>query len=144
MLHVRFPLVILIVTITFCSVMISPAWSQSTPPDIQVAAAVATILYFPFKATFALGDGIVGGLAHVISGFNGPTANVFGSPASMAPTLLRRSTWVVIMRYVLGALQTKVRECQPLRLRYISAWSEEMRRMASYREEHNYTRLVRA
>jgi hypothetical protein len=34
------------------------------------AAAVSTILYFPFKAAFAIGGGLVGGLAYVFSGGN--------------------------------------------------------------------------
>jgi len=34
------------------------------------ASAVATILYFPFKAAFAIGGGIVGGLAYAFSGGN--------------------------------------------------------------------------
>ncbi len=82
MLHVKFPIVVLIMIITFSSVMISSAWSQSTPPDIQVAAAVATILYFPFKAAFALGGGIVGGLAYVVSGFNEPMAKSIWIPST--------------------------------------------------------------
>ena len=45
------------------------------------ASAVATILYFPFKAAFALGGGIVGGLAYVFSGFNETTANSIWIPS---------------------------------------------------------------
>ena len=37
---------------------------------MQAAAAVSTILYFPFKAAFAIGGGIVGGLAYAFSGGN--------------------------------------------------------------------------
>ncbi len=69
-----------------------PAWSQdSAPPPavsssedtsqgtasgagMQAASAVATILYFPFKAAFAIGGGIVGGLAYVFSGGSDTTA----------------------------------------------------------------------
>lgn len=64
----RFPLVVFIVVIAYCSVLVPLAWSQA-PPGIQLTAAAATILYFPFKAAFALGGGIVGGLAYVFSGF---------------------------------------------------------------------------
>ena len=37
---------------------------------MQAASAVSTILYFPFKAAFAIGGGIVGGLAYAFSGGN--------------------------------------------------------------------------
>jgi len=57
------------------------AWSQENAParteggdassaGMGAAAAVATILYFPFKAAFAIGGGIVGGLAYAFSGGN--------------------------------------------------------------------------
>ncbi len=45
------------------------------------ASAVATILYFPFKGAFALGGGIVGGLAYVFSGFNEQTAKSIWVPS---------------------------------------------------------------
>ncbi len=76
----RFPLVILIVALTCCSVLVPPAWSQA-PPDVQLTAGVATILYFPFKAAFALGGGLVGGLAYVFSGFCETTANRIWIPS---------------------------------------------------------------
>jgi hypothetical protein len=41
---------------------------------MQAAAAVSTILYFPFKAVFAIGGGIVGGLAYIFSGGSEQTA----------------------------------------------------------------------
>src|SRR5688572_12800140 len=57
------------------------AWSQenaaarteggdASSAGMGAAAAVATILYFPFKAAFAIGGGIVGGLAYAFSGGN--------------------------------------------------------------------------
>ena len=76
----RFPLVVLIVVIIYCSVLIPPAWGQP-PPDIQLTAAAATILYFPFKAALALGGGIVGGLAYVLSGFCETTAKRIWIPS---------------------------------------------------------------
>jgi hypothetical protein len=42
---------------------------------MQAAAAVSTILYLPFKAAFAIGGGIVGGLAYVFSGGNEQAAS---------------------------------------------------------------------
>jgi len=45
------------------------------------AAAAATILYFPFKAAFAIGGGIVGGLAYLFSGLNEPTAKSIWIPS---------------------------------------------------------------
>jgi len=82
--HVRLAIVILVVVMTYCSMLVAPAWSQSSSADAQqgtatgagmgAASAAATILYFPFKAAFALGGGIVGGLAYVFSGFSEQTA----------------------------------------------------------------------
>ncbi|MDK2742912.1 MAG: hypothetical protein NDI90_08345 [Nitrospira sp. BO4] len=82
-----FSLVLLIVVLTCCSVLVPPAWSQG-PPDIQLTAAAATILYFPFKATFALGGGIVGGLAYVLSGFCETTANSIWIPTMYGTYIL--------------------------------------------------------
>lgn len=78
--HMRLPLVILIMVITCCSVLAPPVWSQA-PPDIQLTAAAATILYFPFKAAVALGGGLVGGAAFVLSGFCETTANKIWVPS---------------------------------------------------------------
>lgn len=66
---------------------VGPAWGQDGQPvpapmssnseggsassaGMQAAAAFSTILYLPFKAAFAIGGGIVGGLAYVFSGGN--------------------------------------------------------------------------
>ena len=81
-----FKLVAAFLLLALCIVTIVPsAWSQeSAPPPstgnteggtassagMQAAAAVSTILYFPFKAAFAIGGGIVGGLAYAFSGGN--------------------------------------------------------------------------
>lgn len=81
---------VLIVIITYCSMLVLPAWSHSSSADTSssdtqqqetpsgagmgAASAVATILYFPFKAAFAIAGGLVGGLAYVYSGFSEPTA----------------------------------------------------------------------
>ncbi|MGE0644887.1 MAG: hypothetical protein AB7P24_14555 [Nitrospira sp.] len=76
-------MVVLVVVMTYCSMLVAPAWSQSSTDQQQgtatgagmgAASAAATILYFPFKAAFALGGGIVGGLAYVFSGFSEQTA----------------------------------------------------------------------
>lgn len=45
------------------------------------ASAAATILYFPFKAAFAIGGGLVGGLAYVFSGFSEQTAKNIWVPS---------------------------------------------------------------
>ena len=116
----RFPLVVLIVVITYCSVVVPSAWSQSSPPDLQLATAAATILYFPFKAAFALGVESSVDLPMCFLDSVRPRRKVFGSPACMGPTLLRRSISVLIVRYVLWALQPKVRGCQPPRRRQIT------------------------
>jgi hypothetical protein len=98
-LHVKLPIVILIVVITYCSMLlVTPAWSQSSPPDTQqgtasgagmgAASAAATILYFPFKAAFAIGGGIVGGLAYVFSGFSESTAKSIWVPSMYGTYLI--------------------------------------------------------
>ncbi len=81
----------LFVVCTYCSILVAPAWSQSSSTDTQqgtahgagmgAAAAAATILYFPFKAAFAIGGGIVGGLGYVFSGFNETTAKRIWIPS---------------------------------------------------------------
>jgi hypothetical protein len=48
---------------------------------MQAASAVATILYFPLKAAFAIGGGIVGGLAYVFSGGSEQTAKGIWVPS---------------------------------------------------------------
>jgi hypothetical protein len=81
-----FKLVLTFLLLALCTFTIAPtAWSQEstgsassanteggTPSSagMQAAAAVSTILYFPVKAAFAIGGGIVGGLAYAFSGGN--------------------------------------------------------------------------
>jgi hypothetical protein len=85
------PLVALIVLTTFCPLVIAPAWSQQSSTDtsqgtasgvgMQVTSAVATILYVPLKIAFAIGGGIVGGLAYAFSGGNENTAKSIWIPS---------------------------------------------------------------
>lgn len=85
------PLIALVVLMTFVSLVATPAWSQSSSADtqqgtpsgagMQAGAAVSTILYFPFKAAFAIGGGIVGGLAYLFSGLNEQTAKSIWVPS---------------------------------------------------------------
>jgi len=81
-----FKLVAAFLLLALCIVtMVPAAWCQENSPSsstgnteggtassagMQAAAAVSTILYFPFKAAFAIGGGIVGGLAYAFSGGN--------------------------------------------------------------------------
>ena len=81
-----FKLVAISMLLALCTMIMAPsAWSQQgtatssdqpteggTPSSagMQAAAAVSTILYFPFKAAFAICGGIVGGLAYAFSGGN--------------------------------------------------------------------------
>ena len=88
---VRLPMVIVLVVIAYGSMLVAPAWSQSTSTDslqgtasgagMGAASAAATILYFPFKAAFAIGGGVVGGLAYVFSGFSESTAKSIWVPS---------------------------------------------------------------
>lgn len=85
------PLIALVVLMTFTSLVAAPAWSQTSTADtqqgtpsgagMQAGAAVSTILYFPFKAAFAIGGGIVGGLAYLFSGLNEQTAKSIWVPS---------------------------------------------------------------
>ncbi|HJT22884.1 MAG TPA: hypothetical protein VJ746_20595 [Nitrospira sp.] len=73
----------MVLMLTFFTLTVAPdAWSQeaasansseggsASSAGMQAAAAVSSILYFPFKAVFAIGGGIVGGLAYAFSGGN--------------------------------------------------------------------------
>lgn len=101
----KLPIVILIVGMTYCSMLVSPAWSQSSSPDtlqgtaegagMGAASAAATILYFPFKAAFALGGGIVGGLAYLFSGLNETTAKSIWIPSVYG-------TYVITPEHLIG------------------------------------------
>jgi hypothetical protein len=82
----RFKLVTAFLLLALCIItMVPTAWSQDNAPPpstgnteggtasnagMQAAAAVSTILYFPLKVAFAIGGGIVGGLAYAFSGGN--------------------------------------------------------------------------
>ena len=79
-------LVAVVLLLTLCTItMVPSAWSQDStaPPSstsaeggsassagMQAAAGVSTLLYLPLKLAFAIGGGVVGGLAYVFSGGN--------------------------------------------------------------------------
>ncbi|MEK7235642.1 MAG: hypothetical protein AAB242_03415 [Nitrospirota bacterium] len=81
-----FKLVAVSLLLALCTVTIVPsAWSQeSVAPQssegteggsassagMQAAAGVSTLLYLPLKLAFAIGGGVVGGLAYAFSGGN--------------------------------------------------------------------------
>ena len=75
----RLLFVTLAVIVAFFSMVTAPAWSQPSSSDeqeatasgagMQAASVVSTIVYFPFKAVYALGGGIVGGFAYLLTGF---------------------------------------------------------------------------
>ncbi len=85
-----FKLVAVSLLLALCTVtMVPSAWSQENvaPPSsasteggsassagMQAAAGFSTLLYLPFKAAFAIGGGIVGGLTYVFSGFDESSA----------------------------------------------------------------------
>ena len=87
----RLPLMTLVVFVAFFSMISAPAWSQPSSSDkqegtasgagMQAASSVATLLYFPVKGAFALGGGIVGGLAYLFSGFNEQAAKNIWVPS---------------------------------------------------------------
>ena len=81
-----FKLVAVFLLLALCTItMVPSAWSQQSavPPSsesleggsassagMQVAAGFSTLLYLPLKVAFAIGGGIVGGLAYAFSGGN--------------------------------------------------------------------------
>ena len=92
----RLAIVVLIIVLTYCSMLVPPAWSHSSsadtsPADTQqgtasgagmgAASAAATILYLPFKTAFAIAGVLVGGLAYVFSGLSEPTAKSIWVPS---------------------------------------------------------------
>jgi len=87
----RLPLVTWFMAALFFSIVTTPAWSQVSASDqqqgtasgagMQVASAVSTILYFPFKGAFAIGGAIVGGLAYAFSGGSEQTAKSIWIPS---------------------------------------------------------------
>ena len=87
----RFSVIAIAVVLAFSAVMVTPAWSQSADTDtrqgtpagigMQLAAFSATIPYFVGKGAFAVGGGIIGGLAYVFSGLNLETAKSIWVPS---------------------------------------------------------------
>ena len=85
-----FKLMAAFLVLALCTITMAPlVWSQETTGSpssagteggdtssvgMQVAAGFSTLLYFPLKAAFAIGGGIVGGLAYAFSGGSEHTA----------------------------------------------------------------------
>ena len=81
-----FRLVAITLVVALCTIFTVPAaWSQEPLPPASsegmeggsassagmgAAAGLSTLLYLPLKAAFAIGGGIVGGLAYAFSGGN--------------------------------------------------------------------------
>ena len=81
-----FKLVAVYLLLALCTItMVPSAWSQESaaPPSSEsteggtpagagmlAAAGFSTLLYFPLKAVFAIGGGIVGGLTYLFSGLD--------------------------------------------------------------------------
>ncbi len=79
-------LIAVTVVLALCMVSLTPsAWSQEAAPQpasdsaeggnassagMGAAAGLSTLVYLPLKAAFAIGGGIVGGLAYAFSGGN--------------------------------------------------------------------------
>ena len=81
---VFFRLVAIGLVVALCTVPSVPAWSEEPLPaassdteggsassaSMGAAAGLSTLLYLPLKAAFAIGGGVVGGLAYAFSGGN--------------------------------------------------------------------------
>jgi len=78
-----FRAVAIVLVLALSTLTVAPqAWSQdagstsnseggsASSAGMGVAAGLSSLLYFPLKAVFAIGGGIVGGLTYLFSGFN--------------------------------------------------------------------------
>jgi hypothetical protein len=76
----------------------APAWSQPSSSEkqegtasgagMQAASVVSTIVYFPFKAVYALGGAIVGGFAYILTGFQEQPARDIWVPSMYGTYLI--------------------------------------------------------
>jgi hypothetical protein len=55
--------------------------SQSSEAGLGVASGLLTIVYLPFKLAYAIGGGIVGGFAYVLTGANMEAAKTVWEPS---------------------------------------------------------------
>jgi hypothetical protein len=60
---------------------VSPQDASASGVGIQAGSALATIVYFPLKLAFAIGGGVVGGLAYGFSGGSEQTAKNIWIPS---------------------------------------------------------------
>lgn len=60
---------------------VSPQDASASGVGIQAGSALATIIYFPLKLAFAIGGGVVGGLAYGFSGGSEQTAKNIWIPS---------------------------------------------------------------
>lgn len=80
-----FKLVAVFLLLALCTIAVVPsAWSQENAPSSVgtsegastsdagwgVLAGLSSLVYFPLKAAFAIGGGVVGGLTYLFSGLN--------------------------------------------------------------------------
>lgn len=80
-----FKLVAVCLLLALCTIVVVPsAWSQGNAPSSVgtseggstsdagwgVLAGLSSLVYFPLKAAFAIGGGVVGGLTYLFSGLN--------------------------------------------------------------------------
>ncbi|MDH5667597.1 MAG: hypothetical protein OEY86_06280 [Nitrospira sp.] len=94
----RLSVMAIVVVLAFSAVVVAPAWSQSADTDtrqgtpagigMQIAAVSATVPYFVGKGAFAIGGGIIGGLAYVFSGLNLETAKSIWIPSMYGTYLI--------------------------------------------------------
>lgn len=93
--------------LALCTVTMAPsAWSQDSTSvsssgandggnpssaGLQAAAVLTTVVYFPLKAAFAIGGGIVGDWPMRFQAGMNNRLRAFGPRASTAPTSLRRT-----------------------------------------------------
>ncbi|MCS6319072.1 MAG: hypothetical protein H8K05_15115 [Nitrospira sp.] len=63
------------------NVPVSANDASASGVGVQVGSALATIVYFPLKLAFAIGGGVVGGLAYGFSGFSEQTAKNIWVPS---------------------------------------------------------------
>ena len=106
-----FKLVAVFLLLALCTFTMAPAaWSQestgsassanteggtASSAGMQAAAGFSTLLYLPFKAAFAIGGGIVGGLTYLFSGFD-------ESPAKKVWNTTLYGTYIITPEHLQG------------------------------------------
>ncbi len=121
--------VVILVLVTFSTLLfITPTVasanegeeSQSSEAGLGVASGLLTVVYLPFKLAYAIGGGIVGGVAYVLTGANEDVGKAIWEPSFYG-------TYVITPDHLKGN--------EPVRFFGISPYEEEGYEELQYDEE---------